>query len=569
MHHFSLKIHEEVNNMLTIDEYIAKMKKSDKLDELVYLKQSENMSAVMKYVMSYFNEYLTMETCDAETIKLKHATDKLEEEIKKRYPKSKDFILTFYLQYKIRIHKEINKWLEEIPYFPFFYSEQDFSSAAKNFCSKYMLKGANMEEYDTDITTLIGEIKQCDTEGPSPTEMIHLDTNLVKWVRETYRLYGVDLFSFAYDLADTYHDRYVKYERERYGERPYYVNNYNHRYNNNPFDIDRIYEDNKHRPFLENKRGELEMLVMHEWLFTMVYDDDYWPEYVNLCVSRGKVNIVRNVNALLPVTSSGLKYPEDASCVTEHIITTDGILKKGPERAYILRVEVSQTYAGAWQNSEEMVSLISALNASFKEFCVPKVLELTAPVKTASFDEEIFISCCSILDKKMKKHTQMKVAIVNGLENQKSKQKPKPISYLNTIEDLIKLKVQLRERKIPLKFSIDFPALFGSKRSSPYSQREVFGALSEIKNSIICLNITNFKTQESYGPKIDSDVDYLHKFKHPSYDDFYTMLSAAFNDNQKRYLIPKNIANDVELEELVDNLLRSGFALCDGGKQHE
>lgn len=560
--------------MLTIDEYIAKMKRSDKLDEFDYTKQSENMGAVMKYVMSYFNEYLTMETCDAETIKLKHATDKLEEEIEKRYPKSKDFILNFYLQYKIRIHKEIDKWLEDLPYFPFFYSEHDFSSAAKNFSISYKIKGANMEEYESNITTLIAEIKQYNTECLSPSEMIHLDNNIVKWVKETYRQYGVNLFSFAYNLADTYHDRYVKYERERYGERLYYVNNYNYRYNNNPFDIDRIYGDNKHRPFLENKRGELEMMVMHEWLFTMVYDDDYWPEYVNLCVSRGRVNIVGNVNALLPVSSSGLNYPEDASCLTEHIITTDGVLKKKPEKPYILRVEVSQTYAGVWQNSEEMTSLTNALNASFKEFGVPKVLELTAPVKTASFDEEIFILCCSILEKKMKKNTQMKVAIVNGLENKMLKQKPKPISYLNTIEDLIKLKVQLRERKIPLRFSIDFPALLGSKRSSSYSQSEVFGALTEIKNSIVCLNITNFKTQESYGPRykqISKELDayYLHKFKHPTYDDFYTMLSAAFNDNQKRYLIPKGMANDAELEELVDNLLRSGFAFCDGGGQHE
>jgi hypothetical protein len=30
------------------------------------------MAAVIKYVMNYFNEYLTLETCDAEAIKMKH-----------------------------------------------------------------------------------------------------------------------------------------------------------------------------------------------------------------------------------------------------------------------------------------------------------------------------------------------------------------------------------------------------------------------------------------------------------------------------------------------------------------
>jgi hypothetical protein len=75
---------KKVSIMLTIDEYIAKMKRADKIDEFDYSKKPENMSAVMKYVMAYFNEYLNIETCDTETIKFKHATDKLEEEAEKK-----------------------------------------------------------------------------------------------------------------------------------------------------------------------------------------------------------------------------------------------------------------------------------------------------------------------------------------------------------------------------------------------------------------------------------------------------------------------------------------------------
>lgn len=556
--------------MLTIDEYIAKMKKSDKLDEFDYSKQSENMSAVMKYVMAYFNEYLSMETCDAEATKLKHIADKLEEETATKYPQSKEFILNFYLQHRIRIHKEVDKWLDHIPYFLFSYSEQDFSSLANDFCAGYKLKGVDMHEYRKDVAILIAEIKKCNTDGPSPSEMIRLDNNLVSWVRETYRQYGVNLYAFASDLAYSYYKRYVKYERGDYGSGLYHVNNYNHRYNKNPFDIDRIYEDNKHRPFLENKRGELEMLVMHEWLFAQVYDDDYWPEYVNLCVSRGRVNIVKNVNALIPVTCAGLMYPEDAPCSTEHIVSTDGVLKRAPQGAYIFRADVSQTHAGTWQNTEEMATLIAALNKSFKEHGAPKILEITAPTKTASFDDECFFSCCSLLEKKIKKHSPMKVAIVNGSGNQRSK----PVSYICTIEDIIKLKAQLRERKIRLQLSIDFPALLASKKDTNYNQNEIFGELTEIKNSIVCLNVTNVKPQTRNWPKSrtindDTDVYYLNKYKYPTYDDFYSMLSATFNDNQQRYLIPKNVSNDAELEILVDNLLRSGFAFCGGGDQNE
>ena len=555
--------------MLTIDEYIAKMKKTDRLDEFDFTKQSENMSSVMKYVMSYFNEYLNMETCDAEEIKQKHATDKLGEETARKYPESKDFILNFYLQHKIKINKELDKWLNDIQYFPFYYSEQDFSTLADDFCASYKLKGAEMNEYTKNIALLIAEIKKNNTDPPTTSEMVRLDHNLTSWIRETYRQYGVNLYSFAADLGYSYYERYVKYERGSYNERGYYVNHYNHRYNNNPFGINQIYEDNKHRPFIENKRGELEMLVMHSWLFNEVNDDDYWPEYVNLCVSHGRVSIVRSINALKSVTCNGLKYPEDVPCLVEHIVTTDGTIKRNPQGSYILRVDVSSAYALIWQNTEEMAKLIETLHVLFKEYGVPEVLEITTPIRTVPFNEEVFLLCCSLLEKKMKKYSSIKVSIVNGPGNQKSK----PISYICTIEDIIKLKAQLRERKIHLQFSIDFPALLAGKRDTSYNQNEIFGALTEIKNSIICLNVTNVKPQTSNWPKQrtigdDTDVYYLNKYKYPIYDDFYSMLSATFNDNQQRYLIPKNISNDTEMETLIDNLLRSGFAFCAGGSQN-
>ncbi|KUO76682.1 MAG: hypothetical protein APF77_01510 [Clostridia bacterium BRH_c25] len=556
--------------MLTIDEYIAKMKRADKIDEFDYSKKPENMSAVMKYVMTYFNEYLNIETCDTEMIKFKHATDKLEEEAEKRYPKSKEFIINFYILNKIRISKELEKWVEGVDYFPFYYSDDDFSSLAVEFCADYKLKGVDMKEFSENVGTLIAEIKKDITDEPSPSDMIHLDSNIVSWVRETYRKYGVDLYSFAADLASKYYERHVKYEREMFGERVYHVNNYNHRYNKNPFGIDQIYEDNKHRPFLENRRGELEMLVMHEWLFSNVYDDEYWPEYVNLCICNGRVSIARNVNALIPVTVVGLKYPDDAPCSTELIISTDGILKRTPEGDYIFRMDVSQSYSDAWQSTEKMEALISVLNSSFKTHGAPKVLEFTAPIKTEDFDDEAFLLCCSLIEKKMKKYAPVKLAIVNGGENRKLKQ----ISYLYTIEDIIKLKTQLRERKIHILFSIDFSALSHSKRSYSHNEKEIFGSLTEMKNSIICLNINNERTQAAFGPKSktrsdDTEAYYLNKYKYPRYDDFYSMLSLTLNDNQRRYLIPKNINSDMELEGLVDNLLRSGFAFCDGGAQHE
>lgn len=556
--------------MLTIEEYIGKLKRTNKINEFDYTKQSENMSAIMKYVMSYFNEYLTLETCDAQEIKQKQIVDKIVKETEDKYLKSVEFIVDFYLKHKFRINRAVDNWLCNDPYFDFYYSEQDFNNLSESFCEKYKLKNVNLNEYVNEISTLMSEIKKYSSEPPCISELVHLDNNLVSWIRETYQKYGVNLYRFASNQAFEYYENYVKLECDDFRGRLYRINSYNHRYNDNPFDIERIYEENKFRPFLENKRGELEMLVMHEWLFNEVYDDDYWLEYVNLCVARGRVSIVKNVNALLPVSSNNLNYPEDIVCSTEHIITTDGVLKNPAKEEYILRVNSTQENSTVWQNIKEMTMLIEKIDTSIINYGPPKILEFTSPLKTASFDEEIFFSCCSLLEKKMKKYSHMKIAIVNGSGNQRTK----PVSYISTIEDIIKLKDQLRQRKIRLQFSIDFPLLFASKRDTNYNQSEIFGALIEYKNSIVCLNITNVTPKTRNWPKSKTmsdgtDVFYLNKYRYPIYDDFYSMLSVTFNDNQRRYLIPKNIANDDELEVLVDNLLRSGFGFCSGGNSNE
>lgn len=46
--------------MLTIKQYISQMKKMEKVDEFNFKNHEENMAAVMKCVVEYFNTYLNI-----------------------------------------------------------------------------------------------------------------------------------------------------------------------------------------------------------------------------------------------------------------------------------------------------------------------------------------------------------------------------------------------------------------------------------------------------------------------------------------------------------------------------
>ena len=63
--------------METLEEYLAKRKHKDHMDEFDLSRHSENISSAIQYVMDYFNTYLDIETISQEQIKLERATDKL------------------------------------------------------------------------------------------------------------------------------------------------------------------------------------------------------------------------------------------------------------------------------------------------------------------------------------------------------------------------------------------------------------------------------------------------------------------------------------------------------------
>ena len=63
--------------METLEEYLAKRKHKDHMDEFDLSRHSENMSSAIQDVMDYFNTYLDIETISQEQIKLERATDKL------------------------------------------------------------------------------------------------------------------------------------------------------------------------------------------------------------------------------------------------------------------------------------------------------------------------------------------------------------------------------------------------------------------------------------------------------------------------------------------------------------
>ncbi len=542
--------------MLTVEQYITKMKKKDKLDEFDFKNHAENMTTVLKYVMDYFNHYLNPEEYDYENIKTEQSALKIAQEIEGSFPKSKDFIIEYYKETRSRIDRLLKSWMYERKYVHLFYSSADYEHTVHKFCNSSKMKGTEIEQYRDQLVILAEEIKSKETEKPSISGFKYLDNSLIDWVKETYRSYGVNLFAFAQNYTGTFFDEYIERIYNRESEHFYYINRYNHRYNDNPFNMEALYKENEHRPFINGRKGELEMLIMYVWVFEDANDEDYWPEYVNLCISTGRVSIVKRINLLVPVKTKGMTYPIDIKSNMMFLETTTGALKTAPNEAYILRLSYEKDNDLLWKDSERLDVVLKNLTETFSQYGVPETLELLSPLRSQIYGEEEFFRQYSILEKRLKQYKTMKITLINGPQKQNGKFK----YLMQSVEDVVNMNNMIKELNFKLKFTIDLSRLIKRKNYSGDFEED-FNRLSEIRTTIVGIHLSKLPSRTGFSHKYYKDGNtYLYKYDYPENSDFLSSLSALLNDNLGRYFVPEGMDSEMELEEIVDDLLRGGFS---------
>jgi hypothetical protein len=540
--------------MLTIEDYIASRKKKDKLDEFDFQKHSENMGTVIKYVMEYFNQYLNLEDYSYEQVKMQQAVDKFKAGIMERYPTMYEFIISYYWENKKRIDNFVDKAYREMDDSELFYSQEDYRKVAEYVCNKKLNLVAS-EELLNNVAMMAKDHKQVQTEGPSISDMKELDNAISDWVQEVFRIYRVDLVEYARNISYEFFEKYVDREYDREFETFYYINKYDYRYQENPFNINAIYEKNMHREFINGHKGELEMLIMYYWLFEDAKDPDYWPEYVNLCISNGRVNLAKHKRILKPICIDGIDYPCDIDSNIKYVETINGIINKDPGLDYVACILYNKMNDTVWKDKDSLDCMIKNLQTSFKKYGAPKLLEFLSPYRTPSYDEEAFFEKYQIFEKSMRRYTKMKIAIINGYTK-----KNKGKDYLfATVDDIVRLRNACKEMKLQLKLSVDFTDYRG-KNIIKNNIDDMVNTLASMRNFIVGLHMNAIDSWGRYKDIYVNDErhEYISTMDYPTLSTFMAGLSTILQDSRPRYFIPNTVRNSETLEILIDTLYRGG-----------
>lgn len=551
--------------MLTIENYIASRKKKDKLDEFDFQKHSENMGAVIQYVMEYFNEYLNLEDYSYEQVKTQQVIDKFKEGIIENFPTTYEFIISYYWSNKKRVDKLVSKAYEEIEDIEIFYLPEDDRKVAEFVC-KNKLKVVATEELLSNIAIMSKEYRETQIEKPSISDMKELDNAISDWVIEVYRKYNVNLLDFAREISYKFYERYVDREYDGQTKTHYYINKYDYRYQDNPFNINDIYNRNKHREFIDGHKGELEMLIMYFWLLEDVHDESYWPEYVNLSIENERVILAGKKRILKPVLVKGVAYPSDIHSNTSYIETKNGILKEDPGQNYILSIVYEKSNDEIWKDKDALNNIIKNLHLSFKQFGTPELVEFLSPYQTPGYTKEKFFEQYQIFEKNMRRYTKMKIAIINGY-TMKSRDK----DYLfSTIEDIAGLRNTCKELKLNLKISLDFTDK-NKRNKIKKNINDMINTLAGMRNLIVGIHINEIDLW-SPGSQIYYSTDrqrFINTMDYPTVSTFMAGLTTILQDSRSRYLIPNAVKNPDKLEILIDTLYRAGCCFESGETKDE
>lgn len=540
--------------MLTIQEYIAKRKQEDKLDEFDIKKQSEIISTVIQYVMDYFNSYLDIAKYSAEQLKVQQAIDKFKGTIMERFPTKVEFIISYYWESKKRLDLYIQNAIKEMEDSDLFYLPEDDIKVAQYVCIKKLKISSISEEFLNNVANCVQEYRAYRGEQPKNSDMKGLDNAIVDWVKKTYLKYHVDLLEYTRAVSWEYFETYVERIYSRSDERHYYINKYDYRYQDNPFDIDAIYERNQHRDFIRGHKGELEMLIMYFWLYEDICDFEYWPEYVNLCLETGRVKLGTHKRKLIPVTVGSIEYPSDINSEVRYIETYDGVLENKPQGPYVLALLNGKKNEGLWKSQDAIARVLKNLKECFKQYGEPVLLEITSPYKEVDLNEEKFIRQYQIFERGLKRYSKMSIALVNG-HRLKSKN-----YMIAEIKDMIGMYNICTDLKLRLKLSIDFSQI-KNNRGGKYDMDEIMNSLATMRNFIVAIHIN--KIDEEGGIRAlyakDPRREYVNQYDYTPVSYFISSLGMVLDDKKIRLFIPTGVEKTEKLEVLIDGFLRGGF----------
>lgn len=109
-----------------------------------------------------------------------------------------------------------------------------------------------------------------------------LSLDIQEWLEETLTKYGVNIKNFIFEYLNKFSDDTTKWplKHKKKSDIKYMDYEYDYKQKRNLFNIDYIYPKICKKPFIRGNKQDIEIMMMHYWLYHIDGDEKYFDEYL-------------------------------------------------------------------------------------------------------------------------------------------------------------------------------------------------------------------------------------------------------------------------------------------------
>lgn len=269
--------------MLTVEEYIAKRKREDKLDEFDINQRVDNMRICVNYVFEYFNNYLNITKAEEKTALKDEKLGKYRQQLRDYDLEVREWLVSLYSDHGKHMNRNIGSVLNQEEFFLLFDSDSEFRGLSYECYSKLIKRFPFLKDQSEMLFQFIKEYHGIQSQRNYLKDVSPFPERIGEWIEKTWTKHRVNVLAFAHDWVDCFYNAEDSWPvtHRRKSQDSWHKYDYDHKQKSNLFNLDSLYRKIPKKPFLKGRKQELEIIMMYYWLHSMVGDDDgYWQEYL-------------------------------------------------------------------------------------------------------------------------------------------------------------------------------------------------------------------------------------------------------------------------------------------------
>jgi hypothetical protein len=269
--------------VLRFEEYVARRKKEDRLNEFDVEARNENLRICVNYAFEYFTNYLDITAAENKTVSQNEKIEKYRKQLQEYDPAVRDWLVGINSEYGSYLNRTIGNILDQNEFFFLLNTESEFRSISYDCYSKLIKKYPFLKDQTEMLFLFIKNYHRIRSETARRSEFPFISEGINTWVEDTWNKHQVNLVAFAenwvnyfYDHKDIWpathrrksRDTWIKYE-------------YDIKQGGNLFNLNSLYAKMPKKSFTKRRKQEFEILMMYFWLHSIIGGEgNYWQEYL-------------------------------------------------------------------------------------------------------------------------------------------------------------------------------------------------------------------------------------------------------------------------------------------------